>query len=57
MATSSSILILDEHTVACVAELIGMTKSALPHRKGKKDCYSVDNLHITALFQQGVRHV
>ena len=57
MATSFSIPILDEHTVAYVAELVGVTKSALPHRKGKKDCYSVDNLHITALFQQGARHV
>jgi hypothetical protein len=57
MATSFSIPILDEHTVAYVAELVGVTKSALLDRKGKKDCYSVDNLHITALFQQGVRHV
>ena len=57
MVTTSSTPILDEHTVAYVAELVGVTESALPHRKGKNDCYSVDDLHIATLFQQGVRHV
>ena len=57
MANTSSISILDKRNVAFAVELVGVTKSALLDRKGKKDCYSVDDLHIVALFQQEVRHV
>lgn len=57
MVKKSSNPILDERTIAYAVEQVGMTKSTMPHRKGKKDYYSVDDLHISALFQQEVRHV
>jgi ArsR family transcriptional regulator, lead/cadmium/zinc/bismuth-responsive transcriptional repressor len=57
--------------VSALAELINMTKSAVSHqirglrqmrivqarRSGKEVFYSVDDPHIIALFQHGVRHV
>jgi hypothetical protein len=46
MATTSSIPIIDDHTVAYVAGLFGA-----------KDYHSVDDGRIVALFQQGVNHV
>jgi ArsR family transcriptional regulator len=57
--------------ISALAELVGVTESAVSHhmrglrqmhivrarRDGKEVYYSVDDPHIIALFQQGVRHV
>ena len=66
-----SAIIDQEMNVSQLAELIGLTESAVSHhlrglrqmrlvrfrRDGKEVFYSVDDPHIIALFQQGVRHV
>jgi ArsR family transcriptional regulator len=60
-----------EMNISTLAALIGVTDSAVSHhmrglrqmrlaksrREGKEVYYYVDDPHIIALFQQGVRHV
>src|SRR5512135_493747 len=66
-----SVIVDREANVTQLAELIGVTESAISHhmrglrqmrlvksrRAGKEVYYYVDDPHIIALFQQGVRHV
>jgi DNA-binding transcriptional ArsR family regulator len=66
-----SALVVQELNVGALAELVGVTESAVSHhlrglrqmhivqarREGKEVYYSVTDPHIIALFQQGVRHV
>jgi ArsR family transcriptional regulator len=66
-----SVIVEQEVNVSQLAELIGVSESAVSHhlrglrqmrlvkfrRDGKEVYYSVDDPHIIALFQQGVRHV
>jgi ArsR family transcriptional regulator, lead/cadmium/zinc/bismuth-responsive transcriptional repressor len=66
-----SVIVDQEMNVSQLAELVGVTESAVSHhlrslrqmrlvkfrRDGKEVYYSVDDPHIIALFQQGVRHV
>ncbi len=60
-----------EKNVSALAELVGISESAVSHhmrglrqmrmvvahKDGKEVYYRVDDPHIIALFQQGVRHV
>lgn len=64
-------LINEELNVGAVAEKVGISKSAVSHhlrglrqmrlvqarREGKEVFYKVEDEHIIALFQQGVKHV
>jgi DNA-binding transcriptional ArsR family regulator len=66
-----SAIVEQELNISTLAEMIGLTESAVSHhmrglrqmrlvrarRDGKEVYYSVEDLHIIALFQQGVRHV
>jgi DNA-binding transcriptional ArsR family regulator len=66
-----SAIIEKEVNISTLAEMVGVTESAVSHhmrglrqmrivrarRDGKEVYYSVDDPHIIALFQQGVRHV
>jgi len=66
-----SVLVDQEMNVSQLAELVGVTESAVSHhlrglrqmrlvkfrRDGKEVYYYVDDPHTIALFQQGVRHV
>ena len=66
-----SALVDKEANTSALAEMVGVTESAVSHhmrglrqmrivharRDGKEVFYSVDDPHIIALFQQGVRHV
>jgi len=66
-----SIIVEQEMNISTLAELIGVTESAVSHhmrglrqmkivwarRDGKEVFYSVIDPHIIALFQQGVNHV
>lgn len=66
-----SAIIAKEFNISALAQLVGVTASAVSHqmrglrqmrivrarRDGKEVYYSVDDPHIIALFQQGVRHV
>ena len=66
-----SVIVDREMNVSQLAELVGVTESAVSHhlrglrqmrlvkfrRDGKEVYYFVDDPHIIALFQQGVRHV
>ena len=66
-----SALVEKEVNISTLAELVGISESAISHhmrglrqmrivrarRDGKEVHYSVDDPHIIALFQQGVRHV
>ena len=66
-----SVIVEQEANISQLAELVGVTESAVSHhmrglrqmrlvksrRDGKEVYYSVDDPHIIALFQQGVRHV
>jgi DNA-binding transcriptional ArsR family regulator len=66
-----SAIIDQEMNVSQLAELVDLTESAVSHhlrglrqmrlvkfrRDGKEVFYSVDDPHVIALFQQGVRHV
>ena len=66
-----SVIVDREVNVSQLAELIGVSESAVSHhlrglrqmrivkfrRDGKEVFYSVDDPHIIALFQQGIRHV
>lgn len=66
-----SCIVEQEMNTSALAALVGVTESAVSHhmrglrqmrlvrsrRDGKEVYYSVDDPHIIALFQQGVRHV
>jgi ArsR family transcriptional regulator len=66
-----SAIIEQETNVGALAEIIGLSESAVSHhlrglrqmglvvarRKGKEVYYRIDDPHITTLFEQGVRHV
>lgn len=66
-----SAILEQELNISTLAEMIGLTESAVSHhmrglrqmrlvrarRNGKEVYYSVEDPHIIALFQQGVRHV
>jgi ArsR family transcriptional regulator, lead/cadmium/zinc/bismuth-responsive transcriptional repressor len=66
-----SALLNNEKNVGALAELVGISESAISHhmrglrqmrlvtarRNGKEVYYRVDDPHIIALFKQGVRHV
>ncbi len=66
-----SAIIDHEMNITQLAELVGVTESAISHhmrglrqmrlvkarRDGKEVFYFVDDPHIITLFQQGVRHV
>jgi len=66
-----SAIVQKEVNIAALAKIVGITESAVSHhmrglrqmrivrarRDGKEVYYSVDDPHIIALFQQGVRHV
>ena len=64
-------IVEQEVNISTLAEMIGLTESAVSHhmrglrqmrlvrsrRDGKEVYYAIDDPHIIALFQQGVRHV
>ena len=66
-----SVIVEQEMNISALAELIGVTESAVSHhmrglrqmkivqarRDGKEVYYSVIDSHIIELFKQGVRHV
>ena len=66
-----SVIVEQEMNIAMLAQLVGVTESAVSHhmrglrqmrlvhsrRDGKEVFYYVNDPHIIALFQQGVRHV
>lgn len=66
-----SALLDGEKNVSTLAKLVGITESAVSHhmrglrqmhivtarRDGKEVYYSITDLHIIALFQQGVEHI
>jgi DNA-binding transcriptional ArsR family regulator len=66
-----SAIIEQELNTSAIAELVDLTESAVSHhlrglrqmrivharREGKEVYYSVQDLHIVELFEQGVRHV
>ena len=66
-----SALLKGEKNVGALAELVGISESAVSHhmrglrqmrlvvarKDGKEVYYRVDDPHIIALFQQGVKHV
>ena len=66
-----SVILEQEMNISALAELVGVTESAVSHhmrslrqmrlvnsrRDGKEVYYFVNHPHIIALFQQGVRHI
>jgi len=66
-----SALVNQELNVGTLASLVGITESAVSHhlrglrqmhlvqarRDGKEVYYRIDDEHIIALFQQGIKHV
>jgi len=66
-----SAIVEQEVNISMLAEMVGVTESAVSHhmrglrqmrlvksrREGKEVFYCVDDPHIIALFQQGLRHV
>jgi ArsR family transcriptional regulator len=66
-----SAIIEKEVNISALAALVGVSESAVSHhmrglrqmrivrarRDGKEVFYSVDDVHIIELFQQGIRHV
>ncbi len=66
-----SVIVEQEMNISALAELVGVTESAVSHhmrglrqmrlvksrRDGKEVYYYVDDPHIIALFQQGIRHI
>jgi DNA-binding transcriptional ArsR family regulator len=66
-----SAIVQKEVNIAALAKIVGITESAVSHhmrglrqmrivrarRIGKEVFYNVDDPHIIALFQQGVKHV
>ncbi len=66
-----SALMAGEMNIGALAEVVGISESAVSHhmrglrqmrmvqsrREGKEVYYRIDDEHIIALFQQGVKHV
>ena len=66
-----SVLLGGEKNVSALAELVGISESAVSHhmrglrqmrlvvarKEGKEVYYRIEDDHIIALFQQGIRHV
>jgi ArsR family transcriptional regulator len=66
-----SALLSSERNVSALAEVVGISESAVSHhmrglrqmhlvqsrREGKEVYYRLEDEHIIALFQQGVKHV
>ena len=66
-----SAIVEQEMNISALAEMVGVTESAVSHhmrglrqmrlvksrRDGKEVYYYVEDPHIIALFQQGVRHI
>lgn len=66
-----SVIVEQEMNISSLAKLIGVTESAVSHhmrglrqmrlvqsrREGKEVYYRVEDPHVIALFQQGLRHV
>lgn len=66
-----SVIVEQEMNISSLAKLIGVTESAVSHhmrglrqmrlvqsrREGKEVFYRVEDPHVIALFQQGLRHV
>jgi len=66
-----SVLTDQEFNVGALAKIVGITESAVSHqlrglrqmkivqarREGKEVFYRIQDEHIIALFQQGVKHV
>lgn len=66
-----SALLTGEMNISALAEVVGISESAVSHhmrglrqmrmvqsrREGKEVYYRIDDEHIIALFQQGVKHV
>src|SRR5512146_3003164 len=66
-----SVLTDREYNVSALAKIVGITESAVSHqlrglrqmklvearREGKEVYYRVEDEHVIALFQQGVKHV
>lgn len=66
-----SALLEGERKVGALAELVGISESAVSHhmrglrqmrlviarREGKEVYYRIEDEHIIALFQQGIRHI
>lgn len=66
-----SALLSGEMNIGTLAEVVGISESAVSHhmrglrqmhlvqsrRDGKEVYYRIDDVHIIALFQQGVNHV
>ena len=66
-----SALVNQELNVGTLASLVGITESAVSHhlrglrqmhlvqarRDGKEVYYRIDDEHIIALFQQGIKHI
>jgi ArsR family transcriptional regulator, lead/cadmium/zinc/bismuth-responsive transcriptional repressor len=66
-----SALLNGEMNISALAEVVGISESAVSHhmrglrqmrmvqsrREGKEVHYRIDDEHIIALFQQGVKHV
>lgn len=66
-----SALMADEMNISALAEVVGISESAVSHhmrglrqmrlvqsrRDGKEVYYRIDDEHIIALFQQGIKHV
>ncbi len=66
-----SALLSGEMNISALAEVVGISESAVSHhmrglrqmrmvqsrRDGKEVYYRIDDEHIIALFQQGVKHV
>lgn len=66
-----SALVDGEKNISALARIVGISKSAVSHhmrglrqmglvnarREGKEVYYRIEDVHIVALFQQGVRHI
>ena len=66
-----SALLNGERNVSALADLVGISQSAISHhmrglrqmrlvtarRDGKEVYYRIEDEHIIALFQQGIRHI
>ena len=66
-----SVIVEQEMNVSALSQLVGITESAISHhmrglrqmrmvnsrRDGKEVYYRVDDPHIIALFQQGLKHI
>jgi ArsR family transcriptional regulator len=66
-----SALVDSEKNISALARLVGISESAVSHhmrglrqmglvnarREGKEVYYRIEDVHIVALFQQGVRHI